>query len=275
MGNYYRYRSPIAFGGFTLTPVVKYLLIINAVLYVGPKIFQARELYEVLPLALAPAQVIGRLYIWQVFTYMFFHFGFSHFLFNMLTLWMFGTAVEQTWGTRRFTSYYLSCGLAAGITVVVAALASGSPRALYSPTIGSSGAIFGLILAFGLLFPDAPVLMMFLFPVPAKYFAILMGCIEFFLQRVQPGSSVSHVAHLGGMVYGLLYIKYFSRRRRAEAHYWYARPAAHSRRRLFDFDLRGAYQRWKLRRARKEFEVYMREHEEAHRQREDSDRWVH
>ncbi len=262
MGNYYRSRPSIGFGGFTLTPAVKYLLIVNAALFVIPEMF-GFSLHRMLLLSLVPGLVVKGM-IWQVFTYMFFHGGLSHFLFNMLTLWMFGTAVEQSWGTRRFANYYLACGLAAGVTVVVTALASGTLQALYTPTIGSSGAIFGLILAFGMLFPDAPVLVMFIFPMPAKYFAILMGLIEFFLQRTQPGSNISHIAHLGGMAFGFLYIRYYLHRSRSRF------PSRSSRAR--SFDLRGAYHRWKLRRARKKFEVYMR-----HEDRGDSqgkDRWV-
>ncbi len=259
MGIYYRNRPSLGFGGFTLTPAVKSLLIINGALYVIPELLGIHPpLHRLLFLSLAPGLLLRGM-IWQPFTYMFFHGGFLHFLFNMLTLWMFGTAVEQTWGTRRFTTYYLSCGVAAGLTVALMALAEGGD-ALYTATIGSSGAIFGVILAFGLLFPDAPVLVMFLFPMPAKYFAILMGFIEFFLQRTQPGSGISHIAHLGGMAFGFLYIRFYMQRR----------AGSYSPRSPSRFDLRGAYQRWKLRRARKKFEVYMRKQEG-----QGPDRWVH
>ncbi len=273
MGNYYRYRPSLGFGGFTLTPAVKYLLIINAGLFVIPEILGLR-LPGLLLLALVPGWVVRGM-VWQVFTYMFFHGGFSHFLFNMLTLWMFGTAVEQTWGTRRFARYYLSCGLAAGVTVVLVALLAGTREALFTPTIGSSGAIFGLILAFGMLFPEAPVLVMFIFPMPAKYFAILMGFIEFFLQRTQPGSGISHVAHLGGMAFGFLYIRYYLRRRRRSplASYYSDRSSARRSGLFSRFDLPGAFKRWKLRRARRKFEVYMRQQEQD-RDREGPGRWV-
>lgn len=283
MGTYYRApRRTMSFGGFTLTPAVKILLVINAALYIFPEFFSFTPYNEPLWMALRPSQVLHGM-IWQPLTYMFFHGSISHFLFNMLTLWMFGTAVEQTWGTRRFTFYYLACGVFAGLTVVATNLAvylSASPfataRALAEmniATIGSSGAIFGLILAFGLLFPDAPVLLFFLFPIPAKYFAILMGFIEFFLQRTSPGSGVSHWAHLGGMLFGVIYIKLWMPRHRQ-------RPAFRPRFRapVFEdeepqkpawwrFDIVGAYRRWKLRRARKKFEVYMRKNR-------GDDRWI-
>ncbi len=258
MGIYYRTRPPVNFGGFSITPAVKLLLLVNAALFIVPEMLDF-SLHRLLLLSLVPALVTHGM-VWQVFTYMFFHGGFSHFLFNMLTLWMFGTAIEQTWGTRRFATYYLSCGVAAGISVVLMALVSGTRDAMLIPTIGSSGAIFGLILAFGMLFPEAPVLVMFVFPLPAKYFAILMGFIEFFLQRTQPGSGISHVAHLGGMAFGFLFIRFYLRGRRQSplSSYYPDRSPSRSAGLFSRLDLRGRYKRWKLRRARKKFEVYMR-----------------
>jgi membrane associated rhomboid family serine protease len=271
MGTYYRYqRSSINFGGMTLTPAVKILLIVNAGLYVVPALF-GLNLYVPLRLYLVPAHVLSGM-VWQLFTYMFFHGGFFHFLFNMLTLWMFGTAVEQTWGTRRFAFYYLVCGMFAGLCVVVLPLLAyaftGSMRDLFAATIGSSGAIYGLILAFGLLFPEVPILMMFLFPIPAKYFAILMAGIEFFLQWSQPGSGVSHIAHLGGMLFGLVYIKFYLRRR-SRARRVITPVYDEEKSSRWRFDLKGAYRRWKIQRARKKFEVYMRQHQDQ------DDRWIH
>jgi membrane associated rhomboid family serine protease len=272
MGNYYRYRpSSMGFGGFTLTPAVKVLLIVNAILYIVPALAGANlGATKLVLLWLIPAAVLRYGMIWQVFTYMFFHGGFTHFLFNMLTLWMFGTPVEQTWGTRRFTSYYLLCGVAAGVCVVAAAALTGA--GLFSATIGSSGAIFGLILAFGMLFPDTPVYFMFLFPLPAKYFVMLMAGIEFFLQWAQPGSPVSHLCHLGGLLFGFLYIRLWLRRRRA------VRPSYSSfgepeKPPLIE-RIRRDYRTWRLRRARKKFEVYMHDQERPD-ERENKDRWVH
>lgn len=268
MGNYYRSRPSLGFGGFVLTPTVKYLLIINAVLYIIPTLVTGSPLPPPLRFfCLWPIMVLHG-WIWQVFTYMFLHGGFTHFLFNMLTLWMFGTAVEQTWGTRRFTAYYLLCGTVAGICVVlVAALGGGG---LISPTVGSSGAIYGLILAFGLLFPDTSVYFMFLFPLPAKYFAILMAFIEFFLQWSQPGSGVSHIAHLGGMLFGFLYIRFWLPRRGQR----YAYSSGASSELPWTVRLKQVYRRWQLRQARKKFEVYMRQQEREKEEKEKQDRWV-
>ncbi len=262
MGTYYRTTSSMGFGGFPMTPAVKLLLIVNAVLFVIPALLGINP--NRLWLLLVPGQAVRGM-IWQPFTYMFFHGDLWHFLFNMLFLWMFGTAVEQTWGTRRFTRYYLACGVAAGVAVVLAGLMEGTRQALYTATVGSSGAIYGLILAFGLLFPDAPIWFMFFFRMPAKYFVILLACIEFFLQRTQPGSTISHIAHLGGMAYGFVYIKYFLRGRALS--YASRRPSRTSR-----LDLKGAYQRWRLRRARRKFEVYMRQAERE--DPPDKDHWI-
>ena len=262
MGAYYRTTSSMGFGGFTMTPAVKFLLIVNALLFVIPALLGINP--NRLWLLLVPGLAVRGM-IWQPFTYMFFHGGLSHFLFNMLFLWMFGTTVEQTWGTRRFLRYYLACGVAAGMAVVLAGLVEGTRQSLYTATVGSSGAIYGLILAFGLLFPDAPVWFMFFFRMPAKYFVILLACIEFFLQSTQPGTTISHIAHLGGMAYGVVYIQYFLRGR--------ALSHSHRRRsRSSRLDLKGTYQRWRLRRARRKFEVYMRQVERE--EPPDKDRWV-
>ena len=261
MGAYYRTTSSMGFGGFTMTPAVKLLLIVNAVLFVIPALLRI-ELYRALHLSLVPAELVGGM-IWQPFTYMFFHGNLWHFLFNMFALWMFGTMVEQTWGTRRFAKYYVLCGLAGGSAFVVSALIEGTAN---TETIGASGAIYGLVLAFGLLFPEVTVLFMFLFPMPAKYFAILLAFIAFFLHSTQPGSTINHIAHLGGMAYGFVYIKYFLRGRALS--YSHRRPSRSSR-----LHLKGAYQRWKLRRSRRKFEIYMRQVERE--DPPDKDRWVH
>ena len=120
------------------------------------------------------ARRVSRLEIWQLVTYMFLHSlqSFWHILFNMLTLWMFGSPVEETWGTRRFLQYYFLCGVGAGVCVVVANLAFGDP---YQRVIGASGAIYGLLLAYGMLFPNQEVLFAFLFPIKAKYMVMIFG----------------------------------------------------------------------------------------------------
>ncbi|MFN3325907.1 MAG: rhomboid family intramembrane serine protease [Bryobacteraceae bacterium] len=188
---------------------------------------------------LIPRAVFQLLAVWQLFTYMFLHspFGFGHILFNMLTLWMFGTSLERTWGTRRFLQYYFLCGVGAGVCVVIGNLLFGT---LDTRTIGASGAIYGLLLAFGMLFPNTTVYFSFLFPIKAKYFVMILGAIAFLSSLGATGGGVSHVAHLGGMIFGFLYLK--SRRT--------------------DIDLFGSidrwYRQWKIQRAKRKFQVYLR-----------------
>ena len=229
---------------------VKWLLIINIALYVV-YFFAIRSIGDVFAtFTLIPTQVVHSLMVWQLVTYMFLHdpTGLTHILFNMLMLWMFGADVERTWGTRRFLKYYFLCGIGAGVCVVLGNMAFGT---MNSRTLGASGAIYGLMLAFGMLFPDATVLFSFLFPIKAKYFVLIMGAISFLMTFGSTGSTVSHVAHLGGMVVGYIYLK--SRGRR--------------------FSLLGpiqqAYKQWKLQRAKRKFEVYLR------KKQKDRDRWVH
>jgi len=210
---------------------------------------------------LRPIDVAGRLMIWQLVTYMFFHDvgAFGHILFNMLALWMFGADIEREWGTKRFLQFYFLCGVGAGVCVVIANLLVGNP---YSRTIGASGAIFGLLLAFGMLFPDRQVLMSFLFPIKAKYFVMILGGIELLSSYASIGGPVSNIAHLGGMAIGYFYIR-AQRYRRAVSSWAPGRP-----RTTLWGTVKGQYQEWKLQRARRKFQVYLKK-------RQDRDPYVH
>ncbi len=245
-----RYRVPgLSSSGF-FPPGVKWLLISNIALFVV-YFFAVRTgaggLFQYFKLI--PRAVIHLAAVWQLVTYMFLHdpFGFGHILFNMLTLWMFGTDLERAWGTRRFLKFYFLCGAGAGLCVVAANLIAGTPD---TATIGSSGAIYGVLLAFGMLFPNATVLFSFLFPIKAKYFVMILGAIAF-LSSLGAGENtgVSNVAHLGGMIFGYLYLK--------------------SRGAGLRIGLAGAirrgYNEWKLRRARRRFQVYLRKQNDRDR----------
>src|SRR5260370_36525665 len=146
---------------------VKWLLIVNTavflVCYLGRRSVQEPVLAF---LALSAVNAVRTFMIWQVFTYMFVHFGTWHLLFNMLALWMFGMPIEQSWGTRRFLKFYFLCGIAAGVCVLIVNMLVGDWR---TPTLGASGAVFGLLGAFGGQLPDTIILMFFLFPMNAKY----------------------------------------------------------------------------------------------------------
>jgi len=248
---YAQYKS---FGYYSgrFPPGVKWLLIFNIAIFVVNFFAAALAGHELFgSFALVPRQVLVNGYIWQLVTYLFLHGGLAHILFNMFTLWMFGVELERDWGTARFLRYYFLCGVGAGLCVIGANLLAGD---LYTRTLGSSGAIYGLLLAYGVLYPERTVLFSFLFPIRAKYFVLIIGAIAFMGSFGAAGSGVSHIAHLGGMLFGYAYLKTRLAARRL------ARPG------LWD-SLRVSYRNWKLRRARRRFQVYLR--------KQDRDRWVH
>jgi len=219
-------------------PGVKWLLISNTGIFVllflaGPAVQRQTTVL----FALSAAAAVKNLFVWQLFTYMFLHGGVGHILFNMLTLWMFGTPLERDWGTRRFLKYYFYCGIAAGVCVALVNMLIGDWG---TATVGSSGAIFGLLVAFGVLYPNQTVLMNFLFPIKAKYMVMIYAAIELLL-TFGPNTGVSTIAHLGGMAFGYIYLK-------GRLPRWNM-P-----------DIGGAYRQWKMQRAKKKFQVYMKKH---------------
>jgi membrane associated rhomboid family serine protease len=151
---------------------------------------------------LRPDLVVSELAFFQFFTYMFLHGGFFHLLINMFILWMFGSDLEREWGAKAFLFYYLLTGVGAGLLNFLAMLNSSIP------TIGASGAIYGILAAFGMLFPNRMIYIYFLFPVKAKYFVLFLGFMAFYSAFTLSNSSIAHFAHLGGMVIGYLYIKF-------------------------------------------------------------------
>jgi len=246
-----RYRSRSSLFNWSFPTGVKWLVISNVAVYIvyffgswikGEPIFGSLELM--------PSAVIRGAF-WQLVTYLFLHSltSFTHILFNMLMLWMFGAPIEETWGTRRFLQYYFVCGIGAGICVVLVNLAFGNP---HQRVLGASGAIYGLLLAFGMLFPNQTVLLSFLFPIKAKYMVMIFGAIAF-MSSFQSGSTVSNLAHLGGMIFGFAYMKtQFGSRIGGN----------------FNFDFQGRWKEYKLQRARRKFKVYLKKHGS------DSDPWV-
>ena len=158
-----------------------------------------------------PLLVVRKLWLWQLGTYMFLHGGLFHILFNMLALWMFGTELERVWGTRYFLKFYFVTGIGAGVlTVLFSLLPFGRvARQLYgSDIIGASGAIYGLLLAYALYFPDRPDLHVSAsFRFPAKYFVLIMGAIAFYASVSGAGGGVANATHLGGLLVAYLYLK--------------------------------------------------------------------
>jgi len=157
-------------------------------------------------LGLTPYLVVDKFYLWQLFSYMFLHStsGFAHIIFNMYALFIFGMPVERLWGSKKFLIYYLTCGIGAGLAIFIIALVSGG-LGYYIPTIGASGAVFGLLLAFGILFPDVEILLFFIIPVKARTLVILYGALELFLELSGGFDNISHIGHLGGLATGILY----------------------------------------------------------------------
>ncbi|HOO71312.1 MAG TPA: rhomboid family intramembrane serine protease [Spirochaetota bacterium] len=156
-------------------------------------------------LGLTPVLVLQKYFIWQFFSYMFLHGGFFHIFLNMYALLIFGIPIEQAWGSRKFLFYYLFTGTGAGLTIFLINLAIGG-SAFFVPTIGASGAVFGLLLAFGILYPNAEILLFFFLPIKAKYLVVLYGGIELYSLISTGGQgNISHVGHLGGIIFGLIF----------------------------------------------------------------------
>ena len=193
---------------------------------------------------LAPTAIVLHGRIWQPFTYLFLHGGILHIFFNLLYLAMFGADLEHMWGTRKFYTYFFICGVGAGIIdvgvrVLLVSAHLVDPRLLGVPTIGASGAIYGILLACAMTTPHRQVWM---FPLPValsmRLFVIISGAFEFFLTIGDTGDGVSHVCHLGGMLVGYIYL----------------------RRGSFLHNSRNFFSDWKRRRLRKKFDVYVRDH---------------
>lgn len=211
--------------------ITKNLLIVNVVVFLATYLFRTMgvDLNNVLGLHffLAPD-----FHIYQLFTYMFAHGGFSHIFFNMFALWMFGCIVERTWGPKKFLTYYIVCGVGAGLFQELAqfyfiaseqlphftlaqtmkvANANAAFLNLWT-TVGASGAVYGILLAFGMLYPEERI---FIFPLPvpikAKWFVMGYAAIELFMAYSSTGDGVAHLAHLGGMVFGFFLIRYWRR----------------------------------------------------------------
>ena len=193
---YYQYRS-YGFGGWGITKAVKYLLLINAGVFVLELLWGSQLIYI---FGLTPA-LVKKGFIWQPVTYMFLHGGLFHILFNMFILWMFGCEIERTWGTREFVKYYFLTGVGAGLFTFFLSFNS------HVPTIGASGAIFGILVAFALMFPDRLIYLYFLVPIKAKYLVAFFAVIEFLASFRHTSDGIGHFAHLGGMIVGYIYIK--------------------------------------------------------------------
>ncbi len=203
----------------TLSPMVKKLLIANLAIWVigvlvVQQFFMDKD-HLFLWFGLQPITVYSKFWLWQFVTYMFFHSNsIFHVLFNMLMLWWLGSELEQRWGSRFFLIYYMICGVGAGIlyTLVMGAyyLITKDGMPLFSPVVGASGAIYGLFLAYGMIFGERIIYFFMVIPMKAKYFVMILGAIEL-LTLLSTGfsSEVANLAHVGGALVGFVFLYYW------------------------------------------------------------------
>ena len=199
-----------------LTPVVRTLLVLNGLVFLA-ELTYGRALIDWFALwpydlfSSAPLEAGAQpFWPWQVVTYAFLHGSFLHIFLNMYALWLFGTRLEYVWGERRFTIYYFSCVIGAAATQLIVSEISLLQGGEAYPVLGASGGVFGLLLAFGLLFPETELLLLFPpIPIKAKWFVLGYGAIELFAGVTGTVEGVAHFAHLGGMLTGWLLLIYW------------------------------------------------------------------
>jgi membrane associated rhomboid family serine protease len=224
-----------SFGPGPLTPAIKALIIANVAMFVAEWVISRTVGISLSSIfGLRPVAVVQGLQVWQIVTYMFLHGGVFHILFNMLALWMFGVELERMWGSRYFTKFYFITGIGAGVIQLLASLTPFGASAYLIPTVGASGAIYGVLLAYAMYFPNRPIYMYMIFPIPAKYFVMIMGAIAFLAAADGSGSGVAHAAHLGGMLVGYLYLKRGRLNVISEIKYRYLKWRINRMRRRFD-----------------------------------------
>ncbi len=218
MNRYARIQMTIPFSN-----VVKWLVIINVCVWLVLQIIIEKNFFPGMItyfFGLVPARMLDSFFIWQPFTYMFLHSTsqMTHLLFNMLMLWMMGAELELRWGSRFFLLYYFVTGVGAALIYVLAvsiyALFTGDSMVMSIPVIGASGAIFGLIVAYGIIFGERIVYFMMIFPMKAKFFVMLLGFVELMVlfSTGVAGSGVANLAHLGGLISGFLFLIYYTHR---------------------------------------------------------------
>jgi membrane associated rhomboid family serine protease len=248
-----RSREPMTLSFPPFTRAVIWLIGINTGVFlllellvrVGPEL--ARFIY--LNFELVPFEVVQRGEVWQLISYSILHAGFGHLFWNMLALWMFGASIEGAWGTRRFIELYVIGVLGASVTTVALSYAHvlGNPG---DATLGASGGVFAILIAFGVLFSESEILMIpFPFSIKAKYMIGIL-IVATVAMAMSGGGGVAYVAHLGGLFFGWLYVRRGMKPAMVNVNF--------SER---YYGIRNAYYRWKRRRAAKKFEVYMRQHD--------------
>jgi membrane associated rhomboid family serine protease len=231
----YRPTSSFSFGPGPLSTALKAIIGANVLMFLATTFFPTLQLR----LGLIPQYVVRDLRVYQLVTYMFIHAGLFHILFNMLALWMFGTELERVWGTRFFLKFYFITGIGAGcLTILLSLMPFGPLSQLYGQDIvGASGAIYGLLLAYAMYFPERRIYMYFVFPIPARIFVLIMGAIALF-SSISESGGVANATHLGGLLVAYLYLK----GGRLKLNPW--------------AEVKYRYIKWKINRVRKKFDVY-------------------
>lgn len=216
------------FGGGLLPPGIKIILIINVAAFFCQYVFAnfyGQNLAD--PFGLRPADVLTRGYLWQLGTYMWLHGGFFHLLFNLFALWMFGRNLELSWGTRAFVKYYLVTGIGAGVITTII------PINMNTSVIGASGAVLAILFAYARTWPNNPIYIYFLFPVPAKYFVGFLIFMDLVFVAGRPGmDNVAHITHLGGVLVGFLYMLRTERKIRIPSPFGWMRNIGSRRKRV-------------------------------------------
>ncbi len=182
------------------TDAIKFIISINFLIFILQYLSGMEdELFTIF--GIVPSKTFGELMLWQPFTYLFFHGGIWHVLINMFVLWMFGSELEKYWGKKEFLRFFFITGIGSGLISILFSLSS------TNPVVGASGAIYGVLLAYGLMFPNRLVYLYFLIPIKVKYLVILIGAIAFFSSLNPGNSNISHLTHLSGMVIGFIYLR--------------------------------------------------------------------
>ena len=211
--------------------MTKNLLVVNFLAYMATWVFELRGI-DLTSLFGLHFFLASDFHFYQFFTYMFLHGSFMHIFFNMFALWMFGSVIERVWGPNKFLVYYICCGLGAGLTQELVQYADYSIQGLAAyeyvnaggvqyttdsyinlwTTIGASGAVYGILLAFGMIFPNERLFIIPIpFPIKAKWLIVGYIAIELFSALQSSGDGVAHMAHLGGMLFGFLLIRYWQK----------------------------------------------------------------
>ena len=220
---------------FNISSAVKALIITNGIIWFSLVVVLQGLFFDQFPifhiLGLSAQKVFFQYWLWQILTYFFVHSsGIFHILFNMFALWMFGSELEKLWGPRFFLIYYIFCGLGAGLIYLLCLFLGvfffqTDPALLATPMVGASGAIFGILFAYGWLFSERVILFMLIFPIKARYFTLIIALVEFVsLINSGMGSPISHLAHLSGFVAGFLFLQIWKFIQNFNIRQWKKRP---------------------------------------------------